>query len=175
MSSTKPREHREICTRSNETRNTREYRQYPQYVQNLETPRLLAVHTPRSTYSRNTARTLSTRVVSSESNVLQLPLVGPSVRFVPNNGPENCRHVRRRSKSTSYSKYTGHIESISVLGVLVVRTLPTNEILIVLAVPAVQNPKILEAQQGVSTVAAVENPELVRARNYPQRSIGSST
>ena len=41
-----------------------------------------------------------------------------------------------------------------------VRTLATDEILIVFAVPAVQNPKIVEAQQGVSTEAAVTNPKI---------------
>ena len=39
---------------------------------------------------------------------------------------------------------------------------------LVLAVPAVQNPELLEAQQGVSTTAEVANPELVRARKYAQ-------
>ena len=76
--------------------------------------------------------------------------------------------VHRRLKFTPYSKYTGHIEIISILRVLAVRTLPTDEILIVLAVPTVQSPEILEAQQGVSTAAAaVANPKLVRARKYP--------
>ena len=66
--------------------------------------------------------------------------------------------VHRRSKYTSHDKYAGHFETISGLRVLAVRTLliPTDEILSVLAVPAVQNPEILEAQQGVSTAAAAQ-------------------
>ena len=61
--------------------------------------------------------------------------------------------------------------------VLAVRTLPTDEKLIVLAVPTIQNPEILEAQQGVSTVvaAAVANAEIVRAEEHAQGSIHSST
>ena len=51
-------------------------------VHNPEILMVLAVHIPRSTYSRNTTSVLSTRVVPSESNLLQLPLVGPSVRVL---------------------------------------------------------------------------------------------
>ena len=59
----------------------------------------------------------------------------------------------------------GEYWSILVLRVLEVRTLLTDEILPVLAVPAAQNAEILEAQ-GVSTV--VPNPEMLQARKYPQ-------
>ena len=45
--------------------------------------------------------------------------------------------------------------------------------MIVLAVPAVQNPEILETQQGVTKAAEVANSELVRARKYLERSIDS--
>ena len=57
------------------------------------------------------------------------------------------------------------LRSILVLRALAVPTLPTDEILPILAVPAVHNLDILEAQ-GVST--GVANPEILRARTHPQ-------
>ena len=103
-------------------------------VQNLEILRalVLAVRTPRSKYSRNTASALSTGVVPSESNSRQLLLVGPSVSVLCRTmGLRIVDKVHRRSKYTSFSKYTQHIENISVLRILAVRTLPSDEIHIV--------------------------------------------
>ena len=55
---------------------------------------------------------------------------------MPNNGLDNfVNMVHRRSKCTSYSKSTGQIEGISVLPVLAeeaIRTLPTDEILLLI-------------------------------------------
>ena len=85
-------------------------------VHNLEILRVLAVHVPRSTYSRLTASALSTRVVPSESNLLQLPLVGPSVSGLCRTmGLRIVDTVPKRSKYTWCSKYTGRIAGISVL------------------------------------------------------------
>ena len=69
--------------------------------------------------------------------------------------------MHRRSKHTSCSKRTGHIASILVLRVLAILTLPPyEEILPALALPALQNPEILEAL-GASTGA---HTEILRVR-----------
>ena len=48
--------------------------------------------------------------------------------------------------------------------VLAILTIPTDEILLVLALITVKSPEILEAQPGVSPAVAVANAKLLRAR-----------
>ena len=70
--------------------------------ENIEILRVLAVNTPSGTYSRNTVSASSIRVVPSESNLLQLPLVEPSVSDLCRTmGLRIVDTVHRRSKYTS--------------------------------------------------------------------------
>ena len=143
MSSTEPREHRQICTRSIETRNT--------WSTGSTEPR-----DTESTRSASSSQCIFPKYSSCprRNNFAPTPthgIMGPSVSvFVRTMGLRIVDTVHLRSKYTSYTpKDTAHVESISVLRVLAVRTLPTDKILtsIVLAVPtAVQNPEILRAQ-----------------------------
>ena len=92
--------------------------------------------------------------------------------FSASNGLEIIDTVLRWSKYTSYSECTGHIESILVLRVLAVLAVPTDEILSVLAVPAVYNPEILLSTGSIHSneprktaspeVSAVHNFEILR-------------
>ena len=79
--------------------------------------------------------------------------------------------VHRRSKYTSYTR--------SILGISRAfwyceysqkqyEHYPNPNPRLEFAVPAVQNPEILEAQQGVSATAEAANPALVQARKYVQ-------
>ena len=115
MSSTEPREHRQICTRGIAKRNTWG-RGNTCSTEPRDPGSTHSTCTPRITYSRNTASTLSARVVPSESNLLQLFLVGQSVSVLWRTmGLRYAGTVHRRSKYTSFSDYTGHIEGIPVL------------------------------------------------------------
>ena len=103
--------------------------------------------------------------------MLQLPLVEPSVNDVCRTiNPRIIDTAHRRSKYTSYSKYYWeHVESISVLRVLAVRTLsiPTDEILQVYLpeVPAlVQN---LEIHEALAVSAAVQTRNTARKHEVP--------
>ena len=152
MSSTERREHRQVCTRSTETRNTWS-------TGNIRSTEPRNTESPRSAYIyQNTARCLSTRVIHIESNLLQLPLVGLSGSVLCRTmGLKIVDTVHRRSQYASYSKCTGHVEGISVQYTVSTRrgrtntTNGRNTARLVPAVPAVQNPDMLEAQQGVST------------------------
>ena len=57
------------------------------------------------------------------------------------------------------------IENILVPRGLAVLAVPTDEVLAILAVPAVQNPEILQVR-GVSRAGS--NPEMLRVQKFPQ-------
>ncbi|CAM9953323.1 unnamed protein product [Laminaria digitata] len=95
----------------------------------LHTPsilRVFAVYTPEIM-----SVLLSTPVAPPENNLLQRPLVEPSVNVSIKKMDAILETVHRRSiyTSTSHSEYTAHIESIVILRVLGVRAAPTDEIL----------------------------------------------
>ena len=89
---------------------------------------------------------LSTPVAPTESNLLQLPLVGPSMNVTCETiGMElSTRCTDGRSTLHTPSTLFRHVGSFLVLRVLAVRAVPTGEILPLLAVTAVQNPKYLK-------------------------------
>ena len=131
-------------------------------LQNFQILRVFAVKYlfPAVYIPRNTARPLSTRVVSSERSLQQLPLVRLSgCVLCPRMGLIIVDTVPRQSKYSSYSKDTRYFEGITVL--LSTRTSSTNTTngrntainRLVLAVPAVYNPC---TKQGVSTTVLQE-------------------
>ena len=135
-----------------------EYKQYPQYkhpkyLQYSRVPKPGNTASTRRTYSENAASIPSTPVAPTESNLLQLAFMGPSVNvFCKTIGKKLPTRCTDGPTMFHAPEHFGHIECILVLRV------PTDELLAVLTIPAVQNPDLLEAQ-GVS---AETNPETLR-------------
>ena len=137
-------------------------------------------YSSQCTISQNTATAPSTRVVPSESNLIQLLLVGLSGSVCAEQWAwEFVDPVHRRSKYTSYSKYIlGTLRvSRNLLRVLAeavtIRTLPTNEIL--LQDYSTRSTRGTEPRDTCSTTGSIhdssssESPESVRAWKYTQQ------
>ena len=150
-----------------------EYRQHPQYptpkysgvqavsaVQNLEILRVLVVYTPEVL-----PVLLGTPVAPTERSLLQLPLVGASVNVLCKTmgmkSSTRCSSILNTPSASIYSQHEQYHNGRNTASACSTRNTSRP---VVFAVPAVQNPAMLEVQ-GESTVS---NPEILRVRKYPQ-------
>ena len=152
MSSTEPREHRQLCTRITETRNTWEYRQ------NFHS----------STEPRESIRGTYLWQSKNQNNVVLYVLeLSPAEEICPNSHSWDClgvfgveqwvwtlstgctdgRNILHTRRIPGYWAYWGYFGNASTRRSSTNTANGRNTARLVLAVPAVQNPELLEAQQ----------------------------